>query len=645
MMDAPCDDQDVDFLSRDLLIFSGRFAPRTLAPWRRLIRGEGLYVTRTVLDCPRPVIFPMGCITAIMGPSGAGKTTLMRMVSGRAHGSGVRIEGVWVASPGGWNRQTLPDMRRNTSFVEQHDDALDPASTPRQLVRFYADALHRATKPSARDRALIVDRALADVLLDGRAADTPSARLSGGQRKRTCIAIQLAREQDILFMDEPTSGLDSFSCESVFDSIAHANRERGLTVVMVIHQPAQSVFDRLHFLVVVAAGTVVYQGRPDLALAFFARHTLHGIEPSCASIDGGDDGNEDRTNGARPPTSDPDRIVVCVSKGRDESESDYDRRMRALAVDMVTAKPPETVVDRPVDRPDRRGKFLLRAWGALMCLWALCVQRTRQTASTITIIQSCVKHLGLPVLMIVALRDALVGPATGTDDVVAAHALVAMAVMWTALDAAWETFAFLPSTDRQFVKHHEDGLYGALSHLISVHAADSVVRGPLLVCFCALLYFGAGMRANAGRFFVFLAAVLVMALVARSICFACTCWLRPPHAVLALSLVLASSIIISGVYMPFYVMPEYARGIAYASFVTYGLSIAIRNQFEGETYSNDGADLGHCTYTDGDAVVDDYASAGTPVWLCFMILLVAAVVLTGATWSLLALRARAWRRM
>lgn len=682
---------------RGALVFAGRFGARRQMRWADVMRACSTPMRRAVLDCggahDRPVaVFPLGGITAIMGPSGAGKTTLMRMASGRAFGRGVDVVGLWIAPsatrPGDapsapWRSVAPAVMRRGSAFVDQDDGALDPAATPRSLIRFYVDALHRARVPRADERGTLVEGALADARLTGAAADTACGRLSGGQRKRASIAVQLARGRSLVFMDEPTSGLDSAASEAVFDAVVRTNRRRGTTVVMVVHHPSERMLGGVQRVMLVAAGVIVYQGPPGGAAAFVAAAVLCAPQMDLTAVDAvkdavvrddGDSEGDDNQEEADDPerASAGDRLVACVSQGRDEGDHSYQARMRALAAQGAplcgdrAVLPPEdsrsddekdvtrkdedddgckrattaaTVLGLDRDRaPLPRGR---RTAAAALCAWRLAVRGARHAIAPAAIAQALFKYVALPLLIVISLADAVRG--AGQDAVAGAHAAAALAIMWTGMDAAWEVVMLLPALDRQYVKHHEDGLYGAATHLLAAHAGDSMARIPLLTVFAAIVYFGVGLRTDgASGFLVFWTAVVLTALVARSLCFACTCWLRPDRGVLLLSLAMAMAVVIGGVYMPLGIMPGYARGLAYASFMTYGVSIVVRNEFAGRAYA---CDANCCAYPTGDAAIADYAAKGAPVWLCFVVLVAGAALLTGLAWGLLVMRARRWRRV
>lgn len=98
--------------------------------------------------------------------------------------------------------------------------------------------------------------------------------LSGGQRKRLSIALELLDNRPILFLDEPTTGLDSLSathCVRLLHNLAHEGR----TIVCTIHQPAGTVFEMFDQVYVLAGGRSIYQGSAENTVAFLSSNGLH----------------------------------------------------------------------------------------------------------------------------------------------------------------------------------------------------------------------------------------------------------------------------------------------------------------------------------------------------------------------------------
>jgi putative ABC transport system ATP-binding protein len=178
------------------------------------------------------LVIDRGEFLVIAGPSGSGKTTLLQLLGGLDHPSagGIQFEGRDLASTGDLE---LTELRLETiGFVFQQFN-LVPTLTARQNVE--AALAPRGLKSA--ERVARANELLALVGLVARADHLPS-QLSGGEQQRVAIARALANDPDVLLADEPTGNLDSTTGRELMELLASLNRERGLTIVLITHDPA-----------------------------------------------------------------------------------------------------------------------------------------------------------------------------------------------------------------------------------------------------------------------------------------------------------------------------------------------------------------------------------------------------------------------
>ena len=175
-------------------------------------------------------IFP-GEFVAIMGPSGSGKSTCMNMLGflDNASAGSYRFAGVEV---GRLDRDGLAMLRRHfVSFIFQSFNLLARTSA---LENVELPMVYRGVKRRLRRRRAL--EALAAVGLAQRYRNTP-AQLSGGEQQRVAIARALVGDPLLLLADEPTGSLDTARTEEIIQLLLDLNQSRGLTIVMVTHEP------------------------------------------------------------------------------------------------------------------------------------------------------------------------------------------------------------------------------------------------------------------------------------------------------------------------------------------------------------------------------------------------------------------------
>nr|WDA53443.1 abc transporter g family member 11 [Erycina pusilla] len=220
--------------------------------------------TQRVLDNLTGYAEP-GSFTALMGPSGSGKSTLLDALSSRL-ASNAFLTGVVLLN----GRKTKLTFGA-AAYVTQ-DDNLIGTLTVRETIMYSArlrlpDDMERESK-RALVEGTIVEMGLQDC------ADTVIGNwhlrgISGGEKRRVSIALEILMRPRLLFLDEPTSGLDSASAFFVTQTLRGLSRD-GRTVIASIHQPSSEVFELFDQLYLLSGGKTVYFGKASKAYEFFS---------------------------------------------------------------------------------------------------------------------------------------------------------------------------------------------------------------------------------------------------------------------------------------------------------------------------------------------------------------------------------------
>jgi ABC-type multidrug transport system ATPase subunit len=244
------------------LVTAGPSGPAALSAraLRMTVKHRG--VVKTLLDDVGFEV-PEQSLVAVIGPSGSGKSTLLRALTGyRPADSGeVRLGGRPLVAE-------YAELRHRIGLVPQ-DDVLHAQLTVRSALS-YAASLRFPQGVSEADRERRIDEVLTDLRLTDFGNNKIST-LSGGQRKRVSVALELLTKPSVLFLDEPTSGLDPGMDREVMRMLRCLTDE-GRTVVVVTHSVAElSMCDLV--LVMAPGGGVAYYGPPQEALPFFGAET------------------------------------------------------------------------------------------------------------------------------------------------------------------------------------------------------------------------------------------------------------------------------------------------------------------------------------------------------------------------------------
>lgn len=210
-------------------------------------------------------VLKTGRACAIMGPSGSGKTTLISMLTSKIpkDEGRIMINGL---------EEDLSHYRKLIGYVPQDDIMLRELTVHDILLHSaYMRLPAKLTRSQMTEKVLeIVDFLGLNSVMDSAVGDAEKRGISGGQRKRVNIGMELVADPSILFLDEPTSGLDSSTSGDVCRLLKAIAHKKGLTVAAVIHSPSPMAFDQFDDLILLGqGGRVVYHGPRTEAPKYF----------------------------------------------------------------------------------------------------------------------------------------------------------------------------------------------------------------------------------------------------------------------------------------------------------------------------------------------------------------------------------------
>jgi ABC-type multidrug transport system ATPase subunit/pSer/pThr/pTyr-binding forkhead associated (FHA) protein/ABC-type transport system involved in multi-copper enzyme maturation permease subunit len=199
-------------------------------------------------------VYP-GEFVGLMGLSGAGKTTLLNVISGynKATDGSVHINGI--------------ELYRNFDIVKQligyvpQDDIIHPELSVYESLLYSAKLRLDLSKIEIDER---IDEVLKDLgiydIKDKRIGSADRKGISGGQRRRVNLAVELIADPDLIFLDEPTSGLSSVDTKSVMETLKKLT-DNGKTIIITIHQPSLSNYKMMDNIIILTHGQCAYYGQ------------------------------------------------------------------------------------------------------------------------------------------------------------------------------------------------------------------------------------------------------------------------------------------------------------------------------------------------------------------------------------------------
>jgi ABC transport system ATP-binding/permease protein len=226
-----------------------------------------------------------GKLIGLMGASGSGKSTLLNVLNGSERPSSGRV------TANGIDIHAHPEKIEGViGYIPQDDLLIDDLTVFQNL--YYAARLC-FDHYSKEETTALVERVLLSLgmseIRDLKAGSPLDKTISGGQRKRLNVGLELLREPTILFVDEPTSGLSSRDSENIMDLLKELAL-RGKMVFVVIHQPSSDIFKLFDTLIILdVGGFQIYYGNPIEAVIYFrdmvnAANKTQGACPECGNI-------------------------------------------------------------------------------------------------------------------------------------------------------------------------------------------------------------------------------------------------------------------------------------------------------------------------------------------------------------------------
>jgi len=521
-------------------------------------------------------------LNAIMGPTGSGKSSLLDVLAGRKDPRGLSGE-VLI------NGSSLPkNFKRISGYVVQQDICVGTL-TVRENLWFSAN-MRLPKSMTKQEKSDIIENTLLDLGLSNCADTKVGTELirgvSGGEKKRTCIAIELITDPSVLFLDEPTTGLDASTANAVMLLLKRLG-QRGRTIIFSIHQPRYSIFRLFDSLTLLSLGKLVYHGPLSNSLPYFEQ-----LGYKCQEHNNPADFFLDVINGdstalqSNKEENHQDEEMGNVLQGADASVAgklveNYEKSEMC----QNTAKEIKKI------HGNNNGldvAFKNISTYATPFFYQLNILLRRAFLNVIRNPIATVGTIGVNIvigvvfgLLYFQVDDSAT---TGTQNRFGVLFFICTNLLFSSLSSIE---IFIKEKD-VFVHEYVSGYYRVISYFLAKLFADLIPMrtvGPIV--FCSVTYWMVGLKKEAGAFFLFLLMVLLIgyAAVAIALFFSAT---FDTYAVsnLFITLTFVFSILFAGLLLNVETVLPWLAWIKYLSIANYGFSGLAINEFRGETFSD-----------------------------------------------------------
>lgn len=577
-------DVNVDKLSLGLDVLPPIWQASPSQAWRRLRVERPERTSKMVLDSV-DASMPSGSLTAIIGSSGSGKTSLLNLMAGRMSLSRATVSGTTT-----FNGST--DIESVRSAYVMQEDVLIPTLTVRETLQYSAD-LRLPPPVTQEERRAIVEQVILELGLkecaDTRIGTTAHKGCSGGEKRRTSIGVQLLANPSVLFCDEPTTGLDATSAFQIIRTLKRLARD-GRTVIVSIHAPRSEIWSLFDTVILLARGSALYSGPASESLAHFEQcgHIIpRFVNPAEFLIDLAAIDNRTET-------------LEAASHVRVSNLREMWRSRPSKQVEYASEMTPVTPAADDVDDAGMKEVSFCRQFSVL-------TSRTFKTTirDPMGVAGSLLEAIGMAVIngwIFLQLDETLAGIRSRQGSLYTASSLNGYLIL------LYETYR-LTIDIRLFDRERNEGVVGVPAFLLSRRVARFPLEDlPVPLLFSIIFYFMVGYRLDVEQFFIFFALTLLTHYIAVTFAAVSIGIARNfPGASLVGNLSFTVQSFACGYFVQSNQIPVYVRWLKWCAYTFYIFGALCANEFIGP----DGSELGHfyaCPYSNNplDAACKEY---------------------------------------
>ncbi|XP_032047598.1 broad substrate specificity ATP-binding cassette transporter ABCG2-like [Aythya fuligula] len=524
-------------------------------------------------------------LNAILGPTGSGKSSLLDVLAARKDPAGLSGEVLIDGIP------QPPNFKCISGYVVQ-DDVVMGTMTVRENLHFSA-ALRLPSSISFQEKEERVTQIISELGLSKVANSKVGTELirgvSGGERKRTNIGMELITEPPVLFLDEPTTGLDASTANAVLILLKKLSR-RGRTIIFSIHQPRYSIFKLFDSLTLLALGKVLYHGPANQALDYFS-----SIGYECEPFNNPADFFLDIINGDSTAVAANKEVNEPVDTGKEVNSENgaVEQNVVSSVVDVLHQKylnsslyqsTKEALAKVELGRGSnhkisKQGHEITYANGFFTQLYWV---SKRSLKNLIRNPQASVAQIAVTIILALVVGAIFFGvklDQSGIQNRVGSLFFVTTNQCFSSVSAI-ELFI---RDKKLFVHQYTSGYYRVSAYFLALMIGDLLpMRTAPAIIFSCITYWMIGYQAVAGRFFFFMLALILVSYTATAMSLAISAGMEVVAvANLLITICFVLMLIFSGLLVNLPSVMGWLNWLKYFSIPRYGLTALQVNEFRG----------------------------------------------------------------
>ncbi|KAL1249256.1 hypothetical protein QQF64_020261, partial [Cirrhinus molitorella] len=517
-------------------------------------------------------------LNAILGVTGSGKSSFLDVLAARKDPAGLSGDVLIDGAP------QPPNFKCLSGYVVQ-DDVVMGTLTVRENLRFSA-ALRLPNSISQREKDEKVEKLIQELGLskvaDSRVGTQLIRGVSGGERKRTSIGMEMIIDPPVLFLDEPTTGLDASTANSVL-MLLKRMANSGRTIILSIHQPRYSIYRLFDSLTLLVGGRMVYHGPAQDTLDYFSQNGY-----TCEPHNNPADFFLDVINGHS--------TAVALNKLYDNKELDQEQlnsflkgiedRLVEEYKNSACYKETKSELEQIIKGQDysTRPKSRTVTYSTSFIHQFKCVLK-RTFRNLMMNPQTSFAQVGVMIflsLLVGAIFFGVKGNSSGIQNRMGALFFIISNQCFSTMSSA-ELFI----TERKlFVHEYISGYYRVSVYFLSKVLSDILfLRTIPGIIFSCLAYWMIGLKATAEAFFIFLFSIVLVSYTATSMTLA----ISADQTVVAIAYIFINNLfvimlIFSGLLVNLPSIADWLNWLKYLSIPRYGLTALEMNEFTGLTF-------------------------------------------------------------